>query len=234
MVDMIEQRETAQEMGLSERARRLKEFPPVQHLSLLDFVQQAQAVRLAGHGRGWEVMYENKSLGFADGTQAQALIQVHRREVNNALYAHDGDALALDWLWTELPTQAAVNQYPDLHKTFASAWKKLFGYRYFEVKTSLVPPGQTCFARLETDVPLQLVQGGAVGSRWLPEVLLIDTGSDQATLRTLLVRVGVDAIEEVADPARIQDLSQLWVWASRSDAVRQSGMRAVERERVGC
>ena len=94
-----------------------------------------------------------------------------------------------------MPTQAAVNQFPDLRKTFASACKKMFGYRYFEVKTSLVPPGQTGFARLETDVPLQLVQGGAAGSRWLPEVLLIDTASDQARLRTLLVRVGLDAIE---------------------------------------
>lgn len=229
---MDDQRDTAPEMGMSERARRLAQHAPAQHLSLLEFVRQAQAIKLTGHGRGWEVMYAGGSLGFADGTQAQALVQVHRREVNNALYAHDSDELG--WLWAELPARVAVDQYPELRTTFASACKKLFGYRYFEVKTSLVPPGQTCFARLETDVPLQLVQGGAVGSRWLPEVLLIDAGSDQAKLRTLLVRVGVDAIEEVVDPARTQDLSQLWAWASRSDAVRQSGMRAVERERVGC
>ncbi len=221
---MDDQRDTAPEMGMSERARRLAQHVPAQHLSLLEFVRQAQAIKLTGHGRGWEVMYAGRSLGFADGTQAQALVQVHRREVNNALYAHDSDELG--WLWTELPTRAAVEQYPELRSTFALACKKLFGYTYLEVKSGLVTPGWTCFVRLDEAQLPTLTQEG---SRLMTVALLIDPAGDAVRLQSLLVR-WVDQIgEPISDPAKTQELAQLWGWAERSDAVRQRGMGAPER-----
>ena len=217
-------RETAQEMGLAERARRLKEFAPVQHLSLLDFVRQAEVVKLIGHGRGWEVMYAGRSLGFADGSQSQALLQVHRREVNNALYAHD--AGAFEWIWVELPTATAAELYPDMREIFPIASKKLSGYCYFEV----VPPvvaGQSRYVRMDAqEMKDQYVSGCAEGGGRMFEVLLVNKDEDRATLSR--AAVPFNSLRRMVDAAQVRELISLWAWVGRPQAVR---LTQRERER---
>lgn len=223
-------RETALEMTLSERARRLKEFPPAQHLSLLDFVRVAEAIRLQGHGRGWEVFLGGRSLGFADGTHAQALLQAHRREVNNALYANDTGAF--EWIWMELPTAAVLNRYPDLRELFPLASKKLDGHVYFEVEPVARIDGQARYVRME---PAKLddafSRACAAGRHRAIDVLLEDRVRDLASVQ--LDGVRLDALTRVQDEARCEELARLWAWATRPQGVRQSQSEPVrERQAV--
>ncbi len=67
-----------------------------------------------GHGRQWEVFLGKQSLGFADGpTPDGALAQVHKREVNNALYDNQPGA------WR--PDGAAPKTMPPAHVLADSA-----------------------------------------------------------------------------------------------------------------
>ena len=91
-----------------------------QQLRFAAFCVHAHAVALRHHGRDWEVYFQGKSLGYADGSSAEnALRQVHRGEVNNALYANDGDAP--DWLARPLPTADVLAEYPELIRVFPHA-----------------------------------------------------------------------------------------------------------------
>jgi hypothetical protein len=94
-----------------------------QSMTQVQFIAQATATKLFNHGRDWEVFIHGQSLGFADGTKDQALVQAHGREVNNALYAHDGDAP--DFYQAELPSEAALASYPELVVKFPNAIAKM-------------------------------------------------------------------------------------------------------------
>lgn len=72
-------------------------FAP-QCLSQAKFLTVAKAHRVCNHGRKWQVFIGKENLGFADGNEElDALVQVHRREVNNALYFNESIELA-QWM----------------------------------------------------------------------------------------------------------------------------------------
>jgi len=88
-------------------------------MTFAEFSAVAKPVKLGpNHGRQWEVFNGKESLGFADGpTEEGALRQVHKREVNNALYGNQPDAPA--YLHTSMPPRHVLAEYPDLQKQFA-------------------------------------------------------------------------------------------------------------------
>lgn len=64
-------------------------LPRIPHrMGLNEFCSEADAVVLGhGHGRRWEVFLDGESLGFADDVHERAaMVSVHGRAVNNALY----------------------------------------------------------------------------------------------------------------------------------------------------
>ena len=63
-----------------------------QQLSFFQFCEFARIVPLTNHGRVAEVFFHGASLGFVDANGIAGLMQAHKREVNNALYARSGDA----------------------------------------------------------------------------------------------------------------------------------------------
>lgn len=87
-----------------------------QHMPFAQFANAAQVNTLYQHGRDWEIFFNGVSLGFADGTREVALAQVHKREVNNALYANLPDAP--EWLKAEMPSIAVLAEYPQVVSRF--------------------------------------------------------------------------------------------------------------------
>ena len=94
-----------------------------QLLSQAEFIAEATITKLVNHGRAWQVTFDGKDLGFADGTRQEALVQAHQREVNNALFANDGGAP--DFLIAELPSADALISYPELVSKFPHAIRKM-------------------------------------------------------------------------------------------------------------
>ena len=92
-------------------------------LTFAEFVQVATVQKLGpDHGRQWEVfngsVQRGESLGFADGPTAEgALHQVHKREVNNALYGNQPDTP--EFLQKSMPPARVLDEYPDLQEKFA-------------------------------------------------------------------------------------------------------------------
>lgn len=93
------------------------EVPPLMphRMSISQFSAVAHAQSLgSGHGRKWEVFVGPHSLGFSDGrSQADAVVDVHRRCVSNALYVctpgiNVPEALAFG---SVLPTVEAVGSH---------------------------------------------------------------------------------------------------------------------------
>ena len=98
-----------------------KRLVPAHHVPFALFAQVARLKKLENHGRQWEVFFSGRSLGFADGTEVDALAQAHRGEVNNALYLNQPEILAsgLDYMPRSMPSAAALADYPDLAKQYA-------------------------------------------------------------------------------------------------------------------
>ncbi|MPV65680.1 hypothetical protein [Burkholderia sp. BE17] len=91
-----------------------------QQLTFLQFCEHAHIVPLKNHGRAAEVFFLGVSLRFVDETGIAGLMQAHRSEVNNALYAHSGDAP--DFLTDRaLPSAAALAEYPAMRGKFPQA-----------------------------------------------------------------------------------------------------------------
>jgi len=91
-----------------------------QHLTFLQFCEHAHIVPLKNHGRAAEVFFRGASLGFVEDAGVAGLMQAHQRQVNNALYAHSGDAP--DFLSNcELPCAAALADYPAMRAKFPEA-----------------------------------------------------------------------------------------------------------------
>jgi hypothetical protein len=85
-------------------------------MSFIEFAGEVQITRLFQHGRHWEIFLNGASLGYGDGSQEEALAQVHQREVNNALYANSPDAP--DWMEAAMPTPEVLAEYPQIAARF--------------------------------------------------------------------------------------------------------------------
>ena len=97
---------------------------PEPHLmTSAEFEAVAVAVPLVNHGRQWEVFVNDKSLGFSDGASIKdAVIDVHKREVNNALYWNSIEPDAMpEWIKEKaaMPPDHVLAEYPDLQEKFA-------------------------------------------------------------------------------------------------------------------
>jgi N12 class adenine-specific DNA methylase/antirestriction protein ArdC/phage/plasmid primase-like uncharacterized protein len=100
----------------------LKSYQFVAHEVTSDvFLTVAVATPLVNHGRQWEVFVGEQSFGFSDGiTSDDAMREVHKREVNNALYSLSNDnAGNVDV--KSVPPDRVLNEYPDLLEKFANA-----------------------------------------------------------------------------------------------------------------
>lgn len=84
-------------------------------MSMQDFRLAAKVNLLQNHGRRYEVFLDGLSLGFAD--DSDPLAQVHRREVNNALYCCTKEAPPF-MRGAVLPSLEALQSYPDLTPKF--------------------------------------------------------------------------------------------------------------------
>ncbi|MGY6258871.1 hypothetical protein ACXIVK_36090 [Paraburkholderia caledonica] len=91
-----------------------------QQLSFFQFCEFARIEPLTNHGRVAEVFFHGASLGFVDANGIAGLMQAHKREVNNALYARSGDAPEF-MSDRALPAAAALAEYPDLRAKFPQA-----------------------------------------------------------------------------------------------------------------
>lgn len=100
-----------------------KQFVPAHHVPFALFKQVVRLKKLENHGRQWEAFFNGKSLGFADGTKEEAMAQVHRGEVNNALFLNQPEMLSSDSGWNmprSMPSAAALVDYPDLANQYAN------------------------------------------------------------------------------------------------------------------
>jgi hypothetical protein len=93
-------------------------YPRMAHrMTLIEFSDAAKATMLVNHGRNWEISLDGKSLGFGDGSEVDAIVQVHEREVNNALYACCNDAPSM-FVGAVLPAAHALQSHPQLARIF--------------------------------------------------------------------------------------------------------------------
>ena len=90
------------------------------HLLTRDvFAKVATAVPLENHGRRWEVLVGDQSLGFSDAnTAADAVNEVHKREVNNALYSLSTENTGIIPV-QNMPSELVLSEYPDLQEQYA-------------------------------------------------------------------------------------------------------------------
>jgi hypothetical protein len=95
----------------------MKAAKSAQQMTFGEFAQAAQATQLLMHGRRWEVTLKGSSLGFADGSLQTALVQVHERAINNALYANSLDAP--EWMKADMPSAEVLAEYPHVADRYA-------------------------------------------------------------------------------------------------------------------
>jgi N12 class adenine-specific DNA methylase/antirestriction protein ArdC/phage/plasmid primase-like uncharacterized protein len=96
----------------------------VHELTSGEFLKVAIATPLVNHGRKWEVFVGEQSFGFADGdTAGNAMREVHKREVNNALYSltKENTDNTDNADVKSVPPGRVLNEYPDLVEKFANA-----------------------------------------------------------------------------------------------------------------
>ena len=99
---------------------------PIHQMTLVEFLAIAITKKLIDHGRAFEVFVGERSLGFADGPEAEALALVHRREVNNALWLFEtGDVVPDPGLRSQLPSMTALRDHPELVARFPIATVKV-------------------------------------------------------------------------------------------------------------
>lgn len=90
------------------------------HLVTQDvFLSQARAMPLTNHGRRWDVLFGGCYSAFSDAATArEALIDVHRASVNNALYLNLPGVVATCGPAPTLPPAEVLAQYPDVLEKF--------------------------------------------------------------------------------------------------------------------
>lgn len=100
-----------------------KKLPEPQELSSAEFAKAVSVEKLVNHGRGWEVFYGGEGLGFADGpTRQEAINEVHKRSVNNAIYYNSPDGAILNKA-AVFPPDHVMAEYPDLKVKFAEVFE---------------------------------------------------------------------------------------------------------------
>lgn len=179
-----------------------------QQLSLADFRQAATAVKLDDHGQNWQIDYEGRSLGFSGAETADdAIADMHRLQVNNALYLNSPDS-PLDNP-PPLPTAAVMAEYPDLAQKFPQAAELVPSPNKDEIGS---PPAAE---RQYLAVPYgERAAAKAAGARW-----------DQAA-KSWYAGPGADAdkIERWRiDPAKAEQAPAMDPVAEFSDALRSIG-----------
>lgn len=98
---------------------------PLPHLvDYATFAATASAVALdEEHPRGWQIYAGGNNLGFSDAESAElALVEVHRRQVNNALYSRSADAPE-SMPRSAMPPAHVIEEYPELKDKFAEVIK---------------------------------------------------------------------------------------------------------------
>nr|AFR44004.1 DNA processing protein [uncultured bacterium] len=92
-------------------------------LTLAQFASQATAQELMNHGRKWEVRHGDY-LAFSDAATAEeAIADVHRGAVNNALYLNTPESRSANpnLPGSSFPPAAVLAEYPDLVEKFPDA-----------------------------------------------------------------------------------------------------------------
>ena len=95
-----------------------------QELTVEEFAEVASVTRLQNHGRKFEVALGASFRFFSDALKpGEAVKDVHRAMVNNALYAHSAEApdFMEDMVF---PPDRVLDQYPEFKKTFADVFAK--------------------------------------------------------------------------------------------------------------
>ena len=107
--------------ALDETVGKIKR-PEPQELSCAEFAKAISVEKLVNHGWGWKVSYGGKGLGFADGaTREEAISEVHKRSVNNAIYFNSPDGAILNTS-AVFPPEHVMAEYPDLKVKFAEVF----------------------------------------------------------------------------------------------------------------
>ena len=95
-----------------------------QELTVEEFAEVASVTRLQNHGRKFDVALGASCSAFSDALKpSEAVKDVHRAFVNNALYAHSVEAPVF-MKDTGFPPDRVLAQYPEFMKTFADVFAK--------------------------------------------------------------------------------------------------------------
>jgi hypothetical protein len=95
-----------------------------QELTVEEFAEVVSVTRLQNHGRKFDVAFGASCSAFSDALKpGEAVKDVHRAMVNNALYAHSAEApdFMEDMVF---PPDRVLDQYPEFKKTFADVFAK--------------------------------------------------------------------------------------------------------------
>lgn len=115
-----------------------------QLMTFNEFVQVAKVIPLENHGQRWEVVVGEKSYGFSDAESPEgAFLEVHRREVNNALWSQSAANPPGGMPVEAMPTDRVLDEYPDLKIKFADVLE-----RVAQEKNMQAPPTAPAAGRL--------------------------------------------------------------------------------------
>lgn len=142
-------------------------------MTLAEFEQTAQAVKLENHGRKWEVFRDGKSYGFSDEPTAKLAVRdAHQAEVNNALYSQVADPPEIR---KSMPPAAVIAEYPELREKFPEIFppKNDVGERtYLDVSFKEKGTAKGLGAKWDNDQKAWFVPPGvdtAPFQKWLPD-----------------------------------------------------------------
>nr|WP_317623546.1 zincin-like metallopeptidase domain-containing protein [Bordetella pertussis] len=108
------------ELERQERERQQAQQQP-HELTLAQFAGQATAQELTNHGRKWEVRHGDYSAFSDAATAEEAIADVHRGAVNNALYLNTPESRSASLPGSSFPPAAVLAEYPDLVEKFPDA-----------------------------------------------------------------------------------------------------------------
>lgn len=108
------------ELERQERERQQAQQQP-HELTLAQFAGQATAQELTNHGRKWEVRHGDYSAFSDAATAEEAIADVHRGAVNNALYLNTPESRSANLPRSSFPPAAVLAEYPDLVEKFPDA-----------------------------------------------------------------------------------------------------------------
>jgi N12 class adenine-specific DNA methylase/antirestriction protein ArdC/phage/plasmid primase-like uncharacterized protein len=96
----------------------------VHQMTKEEFAEIASAIPLVNHGRKWEVKVGELSYGFSDlETAPEAVADIHKAIVNNALYSRSTNNSNGVLLIQSMPSERVMKDYPDLQEEYADVLK---------------------------------------------------------------------------------------------------------------